>query len=1024
LVPTTLDNKIKVIMGSSSSREFVMAVEGDGDAGGMVMRNATSFEVISSASTVTAVVTEALLEIQPKMIASNAGGKDSAGAQLAYEKVSANILVPSTATLNPKGINLINVVVPSGIVVSGVAVSKNGDVLKKTTNYLTSYSAGDPIYNIYFVNSFRRVDIGSSGLKIKIEFTITTPDTIWMTPINASLGYVNDFNIYLGKPGTATTFVTLPPVSCTSGNADGTAGNGDGNMILIQPKNQAPQARNLTPVTTLTKPVADRFNIQWESMDPDSLVEYRLFYSTDDTLDLTAGANTAAYPVSFYPVFDFNNLSAFDSAKKLSYVWNIAEKTPQGEYKVPAGRYTIYALADDGVNPLVQIKSAGKVIVERSTSNSEPVFAFTNLDSDLSADKTASLTFTVADADADSVEYELYFYPVKDVLRAMECYDAEGSFITASISTDGTAPSQGTAVWDTEEVPAGSYLVLAWYGDGKGLGQIKWSDHKVVIAHSSVSDNVPPQFEWVKPSDYEGLAIPENDKLALEFKALDTDDANAKVTIYYNTVQAENKDLMVLKEGFEVADTGTSLNDVTSLTHDWDTSKLANGFYYLLAKVKENKVVEGNPVPTPSLRFWCDTPILIDKAQESGLGEIQEANLTHNSVTIKFTSTLPTTGKVKYGVNGVITSSADDPAGLIRNHMVMLENLTPGTTYYYSVEATGSKGTYVMDNKGEYYSFKTLAAPTTSNVDHWIGGNVGKANALVTLYLEKAAVTTKPGILAAPELSVPIVVRTDSSGKWSANVGTAVSASGQALVPTTNDTVKLEVRGDDGKVSVPAPQALTDIGAHTSSNNAVSTETGTLSSVMTHELSLNAGFNLVALPINPSTKMTARDFLILAGNNAIALYHYDAASAGYKSVVRIADGDDKVSGFLGDSLELDMVKGFFVKMKEAVKITLSGVKLQKPQALSLRTGFNMLTVGYGKNFPFSVKTGTTAKDFLKQLGNDGLAVYSYSGSAYQSLLRTADGSDDTSFLGTDFDLVTGQAYFFKVKNSAGIVPGE
>ncbi len=93
--------------------------------------------------------------------------------------------------------------------------------------------------------------------------------------------------------------------------------------------------------------------------------------------------------------------------------------------------------------------------------------------------------------------------------------------------------------------------------------------------------------------------------------------------------------------------------------------------------------------------------------------------------TIRFTTSLPTTCEVEYGMSiGTLDLRAEDPSmvddELSIDHEVPLEDLTPGTNYYYRARAEDARGRIFFSDT---QSFTTLAA------DDSLGANVALLSA-------------------------------------------------------------------------------------------------------------------------------------------------------------------------------------------------------------------------------------------------------------------------------------------------------
>ncbi len=124
--------------------------------------------------------------------------------------------------------------------------------------------------------------------------------------------------------------------------------------------------------------------------------------------------------------------------------------------------------------------------------------------------------------------------------------------------------------------------------------------------------------------------------------------------------------------------------------------------------------------------------------------KVEITNVTDSSVTISWiTQTKQTIGFVKYGSSTKLTNTAFDIRdtknnnGEYFNHYVEITNLSPSTTYYYSVVVGGKE--YKMTS-GDYYSFKTGATLSTVPTPLPIKGKVsdpygGDEEVIIYIYL-------------------------------------------------------------------------------------------------------------------------------------------------------------------------------------------------------------------------------------------------------------------------------------------------
>ncbi|MGB6873440.1 MAG: fibronectin type III domain-containing protein [Dehalococcoidia bacterium] len=89
--------------------------------------------------------------------------------------------------------------------------------------------------------------------------------------------------------------------------------------------------------------------------------------------------------------------------------------------------------------------------------------------------------------------------------------------------------------------------------------------------------------------------------------------------------------------------------------------------------------------------------------------DVDVENITFTTATITWTTNTTSDSRVNYGTDrpkdGTWKSVQDSAE--VNFHSILLQNLTPGTTYYF--EVADVSGTTIDNNGGEYYSFKILA---------------------------------------------------------------------------------------------------------------------------------------------------------------------------------------------------------------------------------------------------------------------------------------------------------------------------
>jgi hypothetical protein len=97
--------------------------------------------------------------------------------------------------------------------------------------------------------------------------------------------------------------------------------------------------------------------------------------------------------------------------------------------------------------------------------------------------------------------------------------------------------------------------------------------------------------------------------------------------------------------------------------------------------------------------------------------------------------------------------------------------------------------------------------------------------------------------------------------------------------------------------------------------------------------------------------------------------------------------------------------------------TMKGRKITRAIPLSVQTGFNIISLPYGRNFPANLGTGVTARELLGRMGIDGLAAYKFENGVYSVVIRTgtdASGNPVYHAPDGDFEIRVGQGVFLKM----------
>ena len=181
--------------------------------------------------------------------------------------------------------------------------------------------------------------------------------------------------------------------------------------------------------------------------------------------------------------------------------------------------------------------------------------------------------------------------------------------------------------------------------------------------------------------------------------------------------------------------------------------------------------------------------------------------------------------------------------------------------------------------------------------------------------------------------------------------------------------------------------------------------TGTPLASTTVSLTLQSGWNLIALPVSPTLPLQAQN--VLAG--------VVAASGGSLAELASWQGSnwttdlDSGGAMEGNNFTLEPGLGYFVYSDQASTLTVTGCSIAGAPTQTLTAGWNLIGLP-------TASGGQTASALLSNLTAEGrapLEVASWTGTGWQTLVQTAPGA----YLGTDFTLSPQQGYFVYVQNS-------
>lgn len=98
---------------------------------------------------------------------------------------------------------------------------------------------------------------------------------------------------------------------------------------------------------------------------------------------------------------------------------------------------------------------------------------------------------------------------------------------------------------------------------------------------------------------------------------------------------------------------------------------------------------------------------------------------TPTQMTIRWRTDIVTQGRVRFGtVSGALTQNVTETLPAVVDHSVKLTGLTPGTKYFYAIDADGTE----MAGGAEYYFTTPNAVGATAPLRFWALGDAGTAN--------------------------------------------------------------------------------------------------------------------------------------------------------------------------------------------------------------------------------------------------------------------------------------------------------
>ncbi|MDD3480729.1 MAG: fibronectin type III domain-containing protein [Patescibacteria group bacterium] len=190
----------------------------------------------------------------------------------------------------------------------------------------------------------------------------------------------------------------------------------------------------------------------------------------------------------------------------------------------------------------------------------------------------------------------------------------------------------------------------------------------------------------------------------------------SSATISWNTGSVPSNAIVIYNKIGSGAQSDTSDNppkETMKTSHSVEISNLTPGDYSFYVKSYD---AEGNLAEAGNTNLYTFTITGFDTGTLSDpkAGKIEEQDITATSAKITWTSTVSTSSWVDYGTTSGNYGKSTGSDTLTIDHIVTLEGLTPGQTYYYIVRGLDANGT---EYKSQEYSFVALARPSISNVE-------------------------------------------------------------------------------------------------------------------------------------------------------------------------------------------------------------------------------------------------------------------------------------------------------------------
>ena len=548
------------------------------------------------------------------------------------------------------------------------------------------------------------------------------------------------------------------------------------------------------------------------------------------------------------------------------------------------------------------------------------------------------------------------------------------------LDADGQ-PMAGARVYLTLTGNVGSSWPLSTLTDSSGNWSVDLANLKEINSGAILPFAVGDEIKIIAVGGQEQTAemtVPLSDNLSQTIsvevrKAPTVTQLSAQHGVVGQTVTLTGTDL-----GRSADEVTLKLNGVEITPTSWSETEIA---FVIPAAAGSGPltVSVGNHTTSP-VEFYLEQMV-------TSVGPVLTSNPTDDAITIAFDSDAAAIAVVNYGSTtdlGQQLTALQTPA---KRHYINLPGLSADQTYYFELLVGGLS----VDDEGESFSFQTSTAGSGSA--HVVSGQIVDSDGLaVAGAVVYASVSSEDG------QSWPLSALTDSSGNWSVDLANLKNATSGAILPFSS--------GDDIQITVDAGVDGIAQLATTVSDSSQTIDNLTVSQLVTQDIQLVTGLNLVTLPVDPEPVMLAKDFL-LAQSAVKELQHWKTVTQSWDTVFKA--GGNLV---LGNDLTMALGSGYMLNLSEDATWSITGRPLTVATPLSLSMGLNLVGMPY--------PSGMQIKTILPQIPNgQTITRWDEVRQAWEDVILV---QPDGFVIGQDAAVGADRGYFIQVSQAGSWTP--